>query len=235
MTGPRPTPFSLIFAPFAAERFPALEASLSTARIDPRDPDAFMLDREVVLLLKDLVPEEGTGDLLRQHLALLQHAYLFWQEGAWLFRLGRSRAIDLVTAAAGPLSVPAGVPSAYYIQFPERMLWAGVVPGQPHEPLDGMFARQRPGTDTTVLAIFGLHRERLGFSVVEVSGPPAPSQPRSDGSPPFSSVLPGGAGAGLFSLAAGEELLELAMRVAPLVAEARSTWPTAPAEGIEIT
>jgi hypothetical protein len=52
---------------------------LQAAQLDPHDLDAFVLDREVVALLQDLVPE-GAGESLEQHLSLLHHAYLYWLE-----------------------------------------------------------------------------------------------------------------------------------------------------------
>jgi hypothetical protein len=63
-----------------------------------------------------------------------------------------------------------------------------------------------------VLGVFGIHPERQGFSVVEVSGPRSDALAREDGSGLFTPVLPGGAAAGLFSLVGGEELLELGWR-----------------------
>jgi hypothetical protein len=71
-----------------------------------------------------------------------------------------------------------------------------------------------------VLAIFGLHPGREGFSVVDADGYREADLQRDDGSALFSPVLPGGAAAGLFSIVGGEELLELAARVTALLPEA---------------
>ena len=61
------------------------------------------------------------------------------------------------------------------------------------------------------LAIFGLHRERPGFSVAEVTGPPVTAlPPRADGSAPYAPQMDGGAGAGIRSVAGPDELLALA-------------------------
>jgi hypothetical protein len=63
-----------------------------------------------------------------------------------------------------------------------------------------------------VLGVFGIHPERAGFSVVEVSGSRPGQLRRQDGTSLFSPSLPGGAMAGLFSLVGEEELLELGWR-----------------------
>jgi hypothetical protein len=63
-----------------------------------------------------------------------------------------------------------------------------------------------------VLGIFGLHPDRMGFSVVEVSGSRPVALVREDGTPLFAPVLAGGAAAGLYSLMGAEELLELGWR-----------------------
>ncbi|MEP6473676.1 MAG: hypothetical protein ABJC74_08135, partial [Gemmatimonadota bacterium] len=63
-----------------------------------------------------------------------------------------------------------------------------------------------------VLAIFGFHPTRMGFSVVAAEGSRPEGLARQDGSPLFAPVLPGGAAAGLFSITGPEELIELAAR-----------------------
>ncbi len=80
------------------------------------------------------------------------------------------------------------------------------------EPLDGWFREGSPA-GLRVLAAFGLHPGRIGFTLVEVGGPPPGRLVRADGSALFSPTLAGGAAAGLASLAGEEELLELAWRV----------------------
>jgi hypothetical protein len=67
--------------------------------------------------------------------------------------------------------------------------------------------------------MFGIHRDRAGFSVVEVAGGRRDSLHREDGSDLFSATLPGGAAAGLFAIAGEEELLELGWRTRTLAAE----------------
>jgi hypothetical protein len=220
---PRPTPYEIAFGPQAEERFARMRQSLAQSGRDPHDLDAFVLDREVVGYLRELVPEEGVGEAVSQHLALLHHAYLYWAEGGWLLRLGRARTETLLRAPSVENAVlPDGAPRAYYVQFPERMVWASLDPDEPHQALDGIFVRPWPALGFFLLAIFGLHPGQDAFVVVDVDGYREGELMRTDGSPLFAPVLPGGEAAGLHSVVGGEELLELAARTVPLLAEAQS-------------
>lgn len=209
---PRPTPYDVAFGADAEPRFVRIRDSLAATGRDPHDADAFVLDREVVTYLRELVPEEGVGEGMVQHIALLHHAYLYWAEGGWLLRLSRPRASALLAAGTAP--TPAirsddALPRAFYLQLPERLVWAELAPGEPHQPLDGLFVRPWPAGGYFVLAVFGLHAGHDGFSVVDADGYPEPGAARDDGSAPFQPALPGGAAAGLFSIVGAEELLEL--------------------------
>ena len=217
----RTTPFELAFGTDAEERFAQIRASLAAAGLDPEDRDAFVLDREVVSFLRELVPE-GVGEAVAQHVALLHHAFRYWSEGGWIVRPTRTRMTELL-GEAGSVSVPGAapaVPRAWYVQLPERLVWAELAPGEPHEPLDGLFVTSWPAGGYFVLAIFGLHPGRTGFSVVDADGYPVDELIRADGTAPFAPVLPGGVAAGLYSIVGEEELLELARRTAPLAGEA---------------
>lgn len=227
----RPTPFELVFAELAEERFGAIRDSLAAAKLDSRDLDAFALDRQAVLLLRDLVPDDAPEEAVREHLSLLHQAFLTWQAGGWCFRLGRRSAIELLNASAPPEAATAPTPQAYYIQFPARMIWAELAEGHPHEPLDGLFVHS-PANRWQVMGIFGLHPDRAGFSVVTASGARPGRLERDDGSPVFGSILPGGATAQIYSVVGPEEMIELAARTAPLVARAAAPHRTAPPEGI---
>jgi hypothetical protein len=215
----RPTPYDVAFGPLGEERFPAMRESLTAAGYDPHDADQFVLDREVVALLRELVPEEGVGPVIAEHLALLQHAFLYWAEGGWLVRPSRVRVEALLGETATPAPDP-GAPRSFYVQFPERLIWAELGPGEPHQPLDGLFVRPWPDGGMFVLGIFGMHPGREGFTVVDLDGYPEAEPVRTDGSAAFAPVLPGGSQAGLHSLVGEEELLALAARSIPLAAEA---------------
>ena len=211
----RPTPFELAFGADAETSFPGVRAALARAGQDPRDRDAFLMVREVVLLLRDLRPEEGIGEGIDQLAALVHHSYLFWDSGSLTVELSDARLEELLSGASEDANVddqPAG-----YVQVPERRIWAEVVPGAPQEPLDGFFHHPsiEPGVQR-VLGVFGMYPDRPGFTVVEVAGPRPGKLVRQDGSPLFSSTLPGGTRAGLYSLAGEEELLELGWRSAEL-------------------
>jgi hypothetical protein len=78
--------------------------------------------------------------------------------------------------------------------------------------MDGFFLHDTPAGELRVLAVFGLHPGRDGFTVVEATGPRAAALVRHDGAPLFAPTLPGGGAAGLHSIAGEEELLELGWR-----------------------
>jgi len=217
----RPTPFDLAFGPDAESRFERVRTSLATAGRDPHDEDAFILDREVTAYLRELVPDEGVGEGVRQHLALLHQAYLYWAEGGWHVRLSADQARSLLTTSVSGM-MPTALPRAFYLQFPERLVWAELGPGEPHEPLDGLFVRPWPEGGFFVLGVFGLHRDRAGFSVALAEGYRPGHAERESGEPLFTPVMAGGAAAGLYSIVGEGELVELAARSLPLVAEARA-------------
>jgi hypothetical protein len=208
MTAPRPTPFDLVFDAFARDRFPEIRASLAESGSSAENRDAFLLDRQVVLLLRDIVPDEGVGEAVDQHVSLLHNAYLFWDAGRRSVRLSRARSETTLSNPTLSNGASPGSGTAY-IQFPERMIWAQVTEGQPHEPLDGVFVTPTLLDEFRVLAVFGMHPDRAGFSVAEVAGRPLNQQRRADGSPLFAPLLPGGDAAGLYSVGGASELLEL--------------------------
>ncbi len=217
----RPTPFDLVFADFARDRFPDIQTALAAGDHDPRDRDAFLLLRETVTLLRGLRPDEGLGEGIDQLAALLHHAYLFWVGGAVVTTVDAEMLDDLLRpdyVASGPASMNEPIP-AIYAQLAPGRVWAAVVPQQSAEPMDGCFVHAAPAPGALrVLGVFGVRPDRDGFSVVEAIGTRAIGLERPDGSPLFSSTLPGGEAAGLRSLAGAEELLELAWRVRPQTA-----------------
>jgi len=214
----RLTPFDLAFGADAEPQFERIRASLEAGGRDPHDEDAFVLDREVTAYLRELVPEEGVGDAVRQHLALLHQCYLYWAEGGWIMRMSVPRTRQLL-AAGEPGGASSSLPRAFYLQLPERLVWAELSPGEPHEPLDGLFVRPWPEGGFFVLAVFGIHPGRAGFSVAQAEGyRPDPAE-RESGEPLFAPVMTGGAAAGLHSIIGEGELIELAARSLPLVSD----------------
>jgi hypothetical protein len=212
----RPTPLDLVFHRAAESTFPRIASSLAAGGHNPADRDAFLMDREVVTLLRDLRPEEGLGAAMDQMVALVHHAYLTWAAGSISIPVGREAAEELLgQAREGTHS--RDVP-AYYAQFPERMIWAAVIESEAPEPLDGIFVSRIPDGDLRVLGIFGLRPERAGFTAVEAAGGRAENLAREDGSPLFDPTLAGGATAGLRSILGEAELLELGWRTRRLAA-----------------
>jgi hypothetical protein len=219
MSPSRPTPLDLVFADTAATAFPDISAALRNSRTDPRDRDGFLMLREVITLMRDLRPDEGLGEGIDQLAALVHHSYLFWAAGTPMVELPVEHlAAFLGSAQPADYSLE---PTAYYVQFPERRIWGETIAGEPPEPLDGCFVHAlSDAASLRVLGVFGIRPERAGFTVVEVAGRRPNVLLRPDGSPLFSPALPGGAAAHLFSLAGGEELLELGWRTRALLVPA---------------
>jgi hypothetical protein len=210
----RPTPFDLVFRRSAPEIFPKIRQSLAEAEYDPRNRDEFLMLREVVTLVRELRPEEGLGEGIDQLAALLHHSYLFWEAEEPVMAISAASLAALLKSAPAEIGLPG---PAYYAAMPEHRIWAQVIPEHPPEPLDGCFVDSAPfGSALRVLAVFGIHAEREGFSVVEAVGSRPPLLMRADGSELFAPTLTGGKAAGLFSLVGEEELLELGWRTAAL-------------------
>ena len=212
----RATPLDLVFDRAAESTFPRIASSLAAGGHDPADRDAFLMDREVVTLLRDLRPDEGLGEAMDQMVALVHHAYLAWAAGTVTIPVGREAAEELLGQA--PEVADSKDVAAYYAQFPERMIWAAVIENEAPEPLDGIFVSRIPGGDLRVLGIFGIRPDRAGLSAVEATGGRVERLAREDGSPLFDPTLPGGAIAGLRSIVGEEELLELGWRTQGLAA-----------------
>lgn len=223
MISPRPTPFDLVFGPLAEDRFPPIQAALEADGRDPRDRDAFLMTREVVQFIRELRPEDAIGERIEQLIALLHHAYLFWLAGTPALELTAGELDVMLASAPGVtapgVTAPGEAPPAFYVQLPERRVWAEVVPGAAHEPLDGLFLTLAPGGELRVLGAFGLRQDRMGLSVVEVTGSRPAHLLRPDRTALFASALPGGGAARLASLIGAEELLELGWRAHGFAAE----------------
>lgn len=213
----RPTPFSLVFDSIAPVQFPAIRQQLATRGLDPRDRDAFLMVPEVASLIRMLRPVDGVGEGMDQLVAFAHHAYLFWLADQPLIDLDGA-GLEQLLFAERPSADQAPGRSAWYIRVPERRVWAQVLEHEAHEPLDGCFVHAAPDERLRVLGVFGMHQERGGFSAVETEGHRPGSLVRDDQSTPFSTTLPGGAEAGLYSLVGAEELLALGWRSASVLA-----------------
>lgn len=213
----RPTPFDLVFAGIAGERFPAIP--------DTADRDAFVLLEPVGRLLREIAPEASGADAIEAHALLLHHAHRHWAGGGWVYQIGEqtlARAIssDHITSQPAHPSL--------YLQLPELRVWGTPTPEETAEPLDGIFVTETatPG-GIAVLGIYGMRPDRPGFSAMGLEGRADPDDPgrgeievfaaRADGSASFGPRLAGGTAAGLFSLANPGELLLLACRILAVI------------------
>lgn len=221
----RATPFGLVFADLASERFPLIADALGRDMISAADRDHFVLLEPVGRLLREIVPQGVGADALEAHVLLLHHAYLHWVAGS------QTRPIDEQTLAqaARATTMTSRLPHpAFYLQMPELRVWGTPTEGSAPEPLDGIFVAETiaPG-GISVLGIFGMRPDRPGFSAVGLEGhaDAADSQggeievaaARGDGSAPFGPMLAGGTKAGLYSLANPGELLLLTCRLLALL------------------
>ena len=215
------TPFSLVFADMARERFPTVASALQQDNAPPADRDRFVLIEPVGRMLREIVPESAGAEALEAHLLLLHHAFLHWASGGWVYNVGETtlgRAL-----AEGRITSQPPQP-ALYLQLPELRVWGRPSPGAIPEPLDGMFVSETTTAGSIgVLAIFGMRPDRPGFSAVGLDGradadDATPSEievaaAREDGSAPFGPLLAGGSSAGLHSVANAGELLLLTCRI----------------------
>ncbi len=226
----RPTPFTLAFGEIAPSRFPAISEALQQEGTEPNDRDRFVLLEPVGRLLREIVPDEASGDGMEAHVLLLHHAYLFWASGQHVYEMSDAAVHSAVTDQEITTAIPL---ASQYLQLPELRVWGSPNSASPPEPLDGMFVSTAAQPDTIdVLAIFGMRPDRPGFSAVGVEGRADPDDPgareievaasRDDGSPAFGPKLAGGTAAGLYTVANAGELLLLTCRLLTLLDSASS-------------
>ena len=223
----RLTPFDLVFTQEISSRFPSVADGLLRDQADPADRDAFLMNREAVSVIHDLVPQGGLGDAVAHLAALVHHAYLFWRGGGWTFTLDRATLNRLLRSPRpGKRSRHTGLPDAYYLQVPRQLVWGRLGTDEPYQPLDGCFVSPGPDVALRALGVFGLHPDRMGFAVVEAEGEaaewPRPDGPGGGEDEPFAPHMDGGSKAGLYSVNDPAELLLLAHLAAELVAR---TYP----------
>ncbi len=206
----RLTPFEVVFGELAEARFPLLQAGLAEAGRDARDRDAFVLVREVVELLRDVAPEGGVGEGVRELVGFVHACYLHWLDGRCRVAVDRAGLDRLVgddhRTTSGVMAGP-----SYYLQLPPQRVWGTPTDHGPPEPLDGCFVIPR-GEGVEIVAVFGLHPGRDGLTVVAAAGTRPERLLREDGTPLFAPKLEGGAAAGLWQVVGEAELLELGYR-----------------------
>lgn len=202
-------PFTLVFGELAEERFPAISDALGA----DHSIAAFMLSVPALELMGLLRPDEGLGDAVDDFVAFVHAAWRYWADGQQQLTFDEAATRQLCHAEAGapPAASPPGDGATRYIQLYPRLVWGRLASDETYEPLDGWFATRHDDTLRAV-ACFGLHSARPGLSVVVAEGARPTGLVREDRSPIFSPMMPGGDIAGLFAVAAPEELLLLAWR-----------------------
>ena len=205
----RPLPWTELLSAIGEARFAEVRASLGAHGTDDLDRDAFLLDAAAVNLLRDLVPEDAPVEAVTAYAAVLHMVYACWARD-WPVAGVSAEALRAALAGASLLA-PRTPVTACYVQLPERLVWAAPSPGQPHEPMDGVFLVA--GERLSAVAVLGLRSGRDGFTTMESSLALPASAPgtREDGSPAFASPLPGGDRAQLIGVVNAHELCALAL------------------------
>lgn len=172
---------------------------------------AFLLDVSALEFLEALQPEGGSGEQIDDLVDLAWSAWRFRIDGS----ITRSFDESLTRALVGPGPVQRPIPvrgrTAWYIQLAERVIWGKPSPDGAFEPLDGGFL-VHDGGELLMVACFGVHPDRPGFSIATAHGPRPGRLSRADGTALFAPTMPGGAEAGLHAIMAPEELLLLGWR-----------------------
>ena len=205
----RPLPWTDIVTAIGEEHFVQIRQSLEATKTDPLERDAFLLDGSACAMLRDLMPEDAPSDMVHAYGALLHVLYVMWSRG-WPQRTIDAAALRAALASASSLDQGPGTRDPFYLQLPERLVWALPAEGAAHEPLDGVFVIAKPDR-VHALAVLGFRSEREGFTTMEGAirlPAPAPG-PRPDGKPAFASTLPGGGD--LISVVDEHELAALAL------------------------
>src|SRR5829696_1969605 len=96
MSGPRPTPFDLVFGGTADAAFQGIREALAIQGRIATDRNTFLMIPEAVSLLRELRPAEGMGEAIDQLVALVHHCYLFWEAGCRTIELGQQRLVELL-------------------------------------------------------------------------------------------------------------------------------------------
>jgi hypothetical protein len=218
MTKARLTPFDMVFAEMAEDRFPAITSAFTDGDPGAEDRDTFLMNGEALSLIHELRPDESMGPDV-DHLAALVHlSYLHWKHGGWVFRIGREGTNRILQAPHRHPGAP-GLP-AYYLQLPQGLFWGQLGESEPHQPLDGCFLSWGAENHIRALGVFGLHQDRMGFGVVDTEGPLDQAGTLETTPAPFTPAMDGGQEAGLYSVNHPEDLIRLAGLSSSLVAQA---------------
>lgn len=206
--------FEDVLGDWAEERFQEIRREGEASGLETTDRNEFKKLPAVTRLLDELGAGESGAAALEEYATFLYVSYRYWLGGRNSFEVSLQHLERLLSGAgeaAGrrEAEVPRG---ACYFLLPERLFWAQIQTGAPHEPLDGLFlVSDRERREITVLAVLGLREERMGFSQVAIT---APAEDFYDArlavrDPPFAPVMEGGLHGGVHSVVSEGELLYL--------------------------
>jgi len=206
----RALPWTELVSAIGEERFAEIRDALAAAGTDDLNGDAFILNGTVANLLRDLMPEDAPADAINAYGALLHMLHVCWARDWPVVTISAERLRDALPRTTH--HAPRTIAEVCYVQLPERLVWAEPAPGEPHEPLDGVFLVAR-SERADALAVLGFRAARDGFTTMEgaIALPSPPPPARAGGLPPFTSTLPGGSQARLISLVDAHELCALAL------------------------
>lgn len=223
----RLTPYELVFgeAAFEERLFPAIEQEAREHDVDPALREQFGFLPAAMDLVRRMVPEEATPEVITQSRDLLYQAYNFRRAGRVV--LACDTPVVRYLVEAGPslrdweFSLPA--PSVY-LQLPAHLFWASVSVEEPPEPVDGIFLTAVSADDplgppyrrVNALMVLGMRPDRAGFSVASFDTEVGPGIPADwmaaegrEGGADFENVLPGGEISGLYSISTAAEAFKL--------------------------
>lgn len=228
---PRLTPYEMVFgeAGFEASVFPALLDEAESLGEDPGRRERFSFLSVAGDALREVVPPDAPLEMLEQYRALFYHAFNFWRFGRRAYLLDAPVARYLVEAPPSLEDWDLTLPHpSVYVQLPTNLFWASISTDAPPEPVDGFFAISVREDDPLgpvyrhlhVLMVLGMRRERAGFSVVPFDTEVGPGiaavweeTPGREEERDFTTVLPGGEMAGIYSVLTTAEVLKLLARV----------------------
>jgi len=206
----RALPWTELVSAIGEERFAEIRDALAASGTDDLHADAFILNGTVANLLRDLMPDDAPADAITAYGALLHMLHACWARDWPVVTIGDEQLRDALRRTTH--DARRTMPVVCYVQLPERLAWAEPGPGQPHEPLDGIFLIASAAR-ADALAVLGFRAARDGFTTMEgaiaLPSPPPPS--REGGQPAFTSTLPGGREARLISVVDAHELCALAL------------------------
>jgi hypothetical protein len=243
----RPSPYDMVFGHelFGDRYFPAIAEEAAERGIDTWHPERFAQLKEVVGLLRRLMPAELAADgsdglaagFAAQYVRLLYQAFHFWLADCPHYEIGEERLRAMLEAGAvtaAPPPVRAG-----YVRLPRHLVWGRTEAGAAAEPVDGFFWTSTAARSAAleagrldVLLALGVRAGRGGFSIVD-AGLDLEEHPAHawqgvnvrEAGRDFENILPGGELDGLYGVVSAGEALKLAAGCFALLEPGKATEP----------